>query len=136
MCRSLVAAFCLLALGVGGPTASASDKRAKSYAHMIIRTWDSSIAALERKTGGDGVVQRREMVIHQPCPEGLELIRDARRFFDRIDGRGAPRDRRGQFGEALRFMLSFDRNRNGLSNGEVTNAGTRYNALVKVGKCQ
>ena len=61
MRRSLAATLCLLAL-VGVPAASASDTRARSYAHMIIRTWDSSLAALEHEAGGDGVVQRREMV--------------------------------------------------------------------------
>ena len=33
-------------------------------------------------------------------------------------------------------MRSFDRNHNGLSNGEVTKAGSRYSALVTVGKCE
>src|SRR5215218_151810 len=129
MRSSLVAAVVCLATLAAVPTASATDKRARNYAHEIIKAWDKSFAALEHETGGDGVVQRREMVIRQPCEGGLEAIRDARRFFDRIDGRGGPRDRRGQFGEALRFMRSFDRNGNGLSDGEVSNAGTRYIAL-------
>jgi hypothetical protein len=37
--------------------------------------------------------------------------------------------------KALRFMVSFDRNHNGLSDAEVTKAGTRYTVRVKMTRC-
>jgi hypothetical protein len=132
---AMAVGLALTSLAVPVLAGAATDARAREYAHKIINTWDRSPTALEEDTGGDGVVQRSEMRIRIACGTGQGVSRDAREFFDDIDGRGGPRDHQGQFREAVRFMKSFDLNHNGLSNGELGKAGLRYAARVEIVRC-